>query len=55
MLKAFLISFILTSCFIFTAHNIHEAKASLDRCEVLIKEIKQQGEHLEQMKKIYNF
>lgn len=55
MLKSFLISFILSTGFIITAHNINEAKSSLDRCESLIQEIKKQGEYLEIIKSKYNF
>lgn len=54
MLKSFLISFILTGCFIITVHNINEAKASLDRCETLIQEIEDQAEYLKILETYYN-
>lgn len=54
MLKSFLYSFIFTLGFIITAHNINEAKASLDRCEVLIQEIKDQAEYLKILETYYN-
>lgn len=51
-LQSFFYSFILTLGFIITQHNFNEAKASLDRSENLIREIKQQNEYI---KNRFNF
>lgn len=55
MIRSFILSFVLTSIFIFTVHNINETNKSLDRCEELVQEIKKQGEYLEMMKQVYNW
>ena len=54
-LRSFVLSFVITFGFIITTHNMNEAKASLDHCEQLAQDIKKQGEHLEMMKKVYNW
>ena len=55
MIKSFVLSFVLTLGFIITVHNMNEAKDSLDRCEQLVQEIKEQGEYLEIIETYYNW